>query len=143
MIRHKQTFDSRFSPKQLFDLVADIENYPRFLPWCSDAKIISREENSCIAELVIYFAPISYKYVSKVSYDNENYKIDVDLVEGPFEYLSNKWRFETCNNGTIIEFELEFECKSKMLEKMIGLMFEKALTKLVKAFQKRAEALYG
>lgn len=143
MIRCEQTFNSNFTPQQLFDLVAGIESYPKFLPWCSGAKIIDRAENNCTAELVLYFAPLSYKYISKVEYDRNELSIKVGLVEGPFERLNNAWAFKKQDGKTQIEFSLELECKSKMLEKMVGLMFERALAKLISAFQKRAEELYG
>lgn len=143
MIRYKETFLSNFTPKQLFDLVADIESYPKFLPWCSEAKIIHSEQDSCIAELVLYFAPLSYKYTSKVDYDRNAPSINVSLVEGPFECLNNIWNFKEQNGKTQIDFSIELGCKSKMLEKMVGLMFERALAKLISAFQKRAEELYG
>lgn len=147
MPSHTETQFSPYTPQQLFNLVADIEQYPKFLPWCRAARIISHEENGFLGELVISFAHISEKYTSHVKlrppYSDESGFIDVVMVKGPFEHLVNYWRFTPTENGTRIDFSLDFKFRSKLLEKLIGSLFSKATVKMVTAFKKRADDLYS
>lgn len=132
-----------YSKQQLFDLVLDVEKYPQFLPWCRAARILKRGENEFLAELVISFAHLSESYVSRVTFSAPE-TIDVALVRGPFEHLTNNWRFLACENGdTMIDFSLDFKFRSRMLEKLIGSLFSKATAKMVSAFKTRAEILYS
>lgn len=134
---------SPYTPQQLFDMVSDVAKYPEFLPWCRAARILQRRENEFLGELVISFAHLTESYVSRVVL-NAPHAIDVTLVRGPFEYLSNQWRFSPATQGgTMIDFQLDFKFRSKMLEKLIGGLFARATQKMVDAFQKRADALYG
>lgn len=152
MTAYQKTYTSEFSPKQLFALVADVEKYPEFLPWCSAARIVSREDNILIAELVIYFAPLSQKYTSRVSLfppqegsDKDECSIDVELVEGPFEYLRNSWNFftEESNPGkTTVNFSIDFKFSSMVMQKLMGAVLEQAMAKMMTAFQARAIQMY-
>jgi len=139
---HVEQQISPYSPAQLFALVADVEKYPQFLPWCRAARILQRGENEFLAELIIAFAHISESYVSRVVLQ-PNSAIEVKMVRGPFEYLSNDWKFTEIEGGTRIDFSLDFKFKSKILEKLIGGLFAKATEKMVFAFKIRADALYG
>src|SRR5690348_12099266 len=108
-MEHAEQYTTQFSPKQIFDLVADVEKYPKFLPWCKSAKIIRKTKAYTLAELSIYFAPFSYKYISKVKFtppktDYSSCGLQVELVEGPFDKLNNIWSFERNNNATIVNF---------------------------------------
>jgi len=149
MIKHKEVYFSDFSCGQLYALVADVEKYPEFLPWCSAARIIKEEKNTIIAELVIHFASMHEKYTSIVTAcppkeERSECKIDVQLIEGPFKTLENYWhfKFDAERRQTKITFEIQFEFQSKILQKMIGLMFESALMKMMKSFEERAKKIY-
>lgn len=135
-----------YSPEQLFALVVDIEKYPQFLPWCRGARIINREADSFLGELVISFSHLTERYTSRVTptpatQDSEA-RVDVALVSGPFDYLNNHWRFVPHADGCEIHLDLDFQFKSKLLDKMLGGMFERACAKMVGAFTTRAHALY-
>ncbi len=142
MPHHTEQQLSPYTPQQLFDLVVDIEKYPVFLPWCRAARILKRKENEFLGELVISFAHITESYTSRVTL-SEPYSIDVVMVKGPFEHLTNNWKFTPIENGTRIDFALDFKFRSRILEKLIGSLFSKATNKMVTAFKKRAEELYG
>ncbi len=142
MPSHTEQQLSPYSPQQLFDLVADIEKYPVFLPWCRAARILERGNNEFLGELVISFAHITESYTSRVTI-NEPHSIDVVMVKGPFEYLTNKWKFTPTENGTRIDLALDFKFRSRLLEKLIGSLFAKATHKMAGSFKKRADELYG
>jgi len=143
MPSHSEQQLSRYSPRQLFDMVADVEKYPEFLPWCRAARIIERKDNVFLGELIISFAHITESYTSKVILSQEAGTIDVAMVKGPFEYLTNHWKFTATEGGTNIDFALDFKFRSRVLEKLIGGLFSKASAKMVDAFKARADALYG
>ncbi|MEZ5691373.1 MAG: type II toxin-antitoxin system RatA family toxin [Rickettsiales bacterium] len=144
---HSERQISPYLPQRLFDLVVDIEKYPQFLPWCRAARVIERKENEFLGELVISFSHITQSYTSKVTVtppsENCEANIDVVMVKGPFEHLTNSWRFTPDKQGTIIDFTLDFKFRSRILEKLIGKLFGKATEKMVGAFKKRADELYG
>ncbi len=143
---HTEQQISPYSPQQLFNLVADIEQYPKFLPWCRAARIIERKENEFLGELIISFAHMSERYTSRVSLtppqENTEASIDVVMVKGPFKHLINGWKFTPINGGTRIDFMLDFQFRSHILERLIGSLFSKATTKMVSAFKARADELY-
>ena len=143
MPSHAEQQFSPYSPQQLFDMVADVEKYPHFLPWCRAARVMERKDNEFLGELIISFAHITESYTSKVTLNPEAGIIDVAMVKGLFEYLTNHWKFTASEGGTIIDFALDFKFRSKILEKLIGGLFGKATAKMVDAFNKRAADLYG
>jgi coenzyme Q-binding protein COQ10 len=133
-----------YRPDQLFDLVADVERYPEFLPWCVGARIRSREENEIVADLMIGFRMIREKFTSKVTLDRANHRIDVAYTDGPFRYLNNHWIFEPDGQGgTRLDFYVDFEFRSMLLQKVIGVVFNEAVRRMVGAFETRAKTLYG
>lgn len=133
-----------YQPDQLFDLVADIERYPEFLPWCVAARIRRRKEQEVVADLVIGFKMIRERFTSRVKLDRPTYRIDVAYTEGPFKYLNNHWVFEPLPDGTTrLDFFVDFEFRSVMLQKVIGVLFNEAVRRMVAAFEGRAKALYG
>lgn len=147
---HKEIQYSRYLPRQLFDLVLDIEKYPEFLPWCSDARILKSESNIILCELGIRFQTFHTKYTSKIEYHipndiNEEYVIKVEMIEGPFKYLNNFWRFKFDQQKirTKIDFEIDFCFNSTMLQKLMRLLFKRALVAMIAVFKKRAELVYG
>lgn len=132
-----------YTEQQLYDLVADIGSYPKFIPWCEAARVWGREGDVVLAELVIRFKGISGKYTSRVSLDPTNHKISVELAEGPFEHLYQNWKFSGANGGSKVEFDINFAMRSKFLEKIIDLMFYDTCEKMMQAFKIRADELYG
>lgn len=148
MPAHTQRQISPYSTRQLFDLVADIERYPEFLPWCRAARILARKEGEVEAELIISFSHLTERYVSRVKLArpenaNDNGAIDVTMIRGPFEYLTNRWRFiPRADGGSEIDFFLDFKFRSRLLERLIGGLFAKATAKMVGAFKERADRLY-
>lgn len=135
-LTHSQS--TPYSSKDLFDLVKDIESYPSFLPYCCGARIKESKENIIIAELMIKYKFFRSSYISKVTL-LESEEIIVELVDGPFKYLSNHWRFIQEPEGSIIEFKLDFELKSSLLESLVTSEFDRYATKLMQAFLKRAK----
>ena len=143
MPTHAEQRHLPYSQKQLFDLVASVERYPEFLPWCSAARITRREGNRFHADLIVRFKMFQERFGSKVTL-HPHELIDVEYINGPFRYLNNHWRFiEAEDGGCIIDFYVDFEFKSKMLQKLIGLLFNEAVSRMVGAFETRARELYG
>ena len=131
-----------YTPQQLFDLVADVARYPEFLPWCKAARVLERKEDGFLGELVIHYKGLGESYTSQVTLTPHT-AIDVVMVRGPFEYLTNYWRFTPEGKGTRVDFDLDFKFRSKMLEMMMGGFFLKASEKMMEAFKSRAAVLYS
>lgn len=118
--------------KKLYKIVANIENYPEFIPWVAAVRIEENKPNYCVAELLIKYKIFREKYTSVVSFI-ENEEIRVDLKEGPFKYLYNIWKFYPDR----VEFYINFEFKSSFFESLISKDFEYYANKMVEAFTKR------
>jgi coenzyme Q-binding protein COQ10 len=132
-----------YSPEQLFALVADIERYPEFLPWCVGARIRERTETVIVADLMIGFRMVRERFTSRVTLAPPD-RIDVSYADGPFKYLDNHWIFEPQpDGGTVLDFYVDFEFRSRFLQKMIGMLFNEAVRRMVAAFETRARQLYG
>lgn len=123
-------------------MVAEVEHYPKFLPWCLNSRIRRREGNVFWADLVIGFKMVREKFTSRVSLSAPN-RIDVTYTDGPFKYLNNHWIFEPDGDGTWIDFYVDFEFRSALLQKIMQPLFSEAVTRMVAAFERRAEDLYG
>ena len=130
-----------YSPEQLYELVAGVDRYPEFLPWCKAARITSREGDVFFADLVIAFKVFRERFSSKVTL-HPQIKIDVEYINGPFRYLKNHWQFVPHPDGCLIDFYVDFEFKSKILQNLIGLLFNEAVRRMVAAFEARARQLY-
>ncbi|MDR3515283.1 MAG: type II toxin-antitoxin system RatA family toxin [Azospirillaceae bacterium] len=130
-----------YTPDQMYALVADIEKYPEFLPWCLAARIRRREENNIVADLIIGFKMVRERFTSKVILGD--HRIDVSYTEGPFQYLNNHWIFDPAPEGCRVDFFVDFEFRSKILQKIMGVLFGEAVRRMVAAFEGRALALYG
>jgi len=131
-----------YTPEQLFALVADIERYPEFLPWCLAARIKERRADLIVADLIIGFRIFRERFTSRVALDGPR-RIDVTYAEGPFRRLSNHWVFEQAPGGCRIDFYVDFEFKSRVMQKVIEVLFSEAVRRMVGAFEKRAQHLYG
>jgi coenzyme Q-binding protein COQ10 len=137
------------SASQMFDLVADVERYPEFVPLCSALKIRSRTPNPDGTEIVVCDMTVSFKliregFTSKVTLDRPNRKILVEYLRGPFSNLENRWSFEPKSETACdVGFFLAYEFKSRMLAMLMGTMFDTAFQRFAAAFEKRADAVYG
>ncbi|OFX12386.1 MAG: ubiquinone-binding protein [Alphaproteobacteria bacterium RIFOXYD12_FULL_60_8] len=144
MPRHAERRVVPYSVDQMFDLVADIEKYPDFLPWCVAARIRRREGDVLLADLVIGFKMIRERYTSRVALNRAEGRIDVAYTEGPFSHLENHWRFEPCpEGGCEVDFFVDFAFKNRVLDALMGRLFGEAVGLMVGAFDTRAQALYG
>ena len=131
-----------YTPEQLFALVADVERYPEFLPWCVGARVRERRGNVIVADLIIGFRMFRERFTSRVTL-NPTQRIDVAYTEGPFKYLDNHWNFERVPGGCRIDFFVDFEFRSKILQRVIEMLFHEAVRRMVAAFEARADQLYG
>ena len=143
MPTHAEQKPLPYAPEQMFNLVSDIEKYPEFLPWCVGTRIRSREGDVLIADMVIGYKMFRERFTSRVELTRPG-RIDVSYYEGPFKYLNNHWIFLEQPDGTcVVDFYVDFEFRSKLLQKMIGVVFEKAVQIMVSAFEERADQVYG
>lgn len=143
MPRHSETRHLPYTPKQLFDMVADVARYDEFLPWVVAVRIRSSSESETIADLIVGFNAFKERFTSRVAKTRPG-RITVDYIEGPLKYLKNEWRFEpTPQGGTTIFFSVDFAFKSRIFEALAGQMFDRALRRMTSAFEMRAAELYG
>jgi coenzyme Q-binding protein COQ10 len=131
-----------YSAEQLFDLVADVGDYPKFLPWCVGARIRSRTERELVADLTIGFGPFRESFTSRVALDRPS-GVKVRYENGPFRYLNNQWGFTPTPGGCRVDFFVDFEFRSRILQAAIGVVFNEAVRRMVNAFLKRARDVYG
>lgn len=147
LTRHAQRTVAPFAPRQLFDLVADVSRYPEFLPWCTAARVRRREgPNVEFDELAIGFGPFHEKFVSRVVLTPDGPdgpRIETTGIEGPFRHLASHWTFHPHEEGTLIDFRLEFEFRSLLLQHTVRVLFAEAVRRMVAAFEARAHQLYG
>lgn len=136
-----------YTAQQMYNLIADVNAYPQFLPWCAAARIRKRTMdgvNEVIdADLVISFKVFRERFGSRVTLKPDVCKIDVEYLDGPFKYLNNHWAFVDCEGGCEVDFFVDFEFKSKILQGIIGVVFGEAMQRIVGAFEARADVLYG
>ena len=143
MPRHSETRDLPYTPEQLFELVADVARYDEFLPWVVAVRVRSSSEAETVADLVVGFNAFKERFTSRVLKERPR-KICVDYVEGPLKYLHNEWTFEpAADGGTEVHFSVDFAFKSRLFESLAGAMFDRALRRMISAFEQRAAALYG
>jgi coenzyme Q-binding protein COQ10 len=131
-----------YLPEQLFDLVVDVAKYPQFLPWCVAARVRSKTEREIVADLTIGYGPFRESFTSRVIPSFPN-RIDVHYEKGPFKYLNNHWLFLPHATGTEVDFFVDFEFKSRILQAAIGVVFNETVRRMVAAFHKRAVEVYG
>lgn len=145
MPRHAERRRLPYSPEQMFALVADVERYPEFLPWCEGLKVRSRlqEGRELVADMTIGFKPFRETFTSRVTLEKPR-RIDVKYEHGPFKYLKNRWIFEPDGEGRcLVDFEVDFQFRSRLLELAIGPVFGEATHRMVSAFERRARVLHG
>ena len=142
MPRHSETRRLPYTPAQMFDLVADVERYPEFIPWITAVRLRSDSATEMVADLIVGFKGLRETFTSKVEKLHPA-TIHVDYLDGPLKYLRNDWAFRPDGSGCHVDFSVDFEFKSRMFEMLAGQMFGAALRKMIGAFEARAAALYG
>lgn len=147
MPTHSDSKRLPYTPQQMYDLVADVANYPEFLPWCAAARIRSRHTDGPAeimeADLVISFKVFRERFGSRVTLWPDEMKIDTEYLDGPFKYLKSNWTFVEIEGGTDVQFYVDFEFRNAILQGVIGLVFNDAMQRIVRAFERRAQELYG
>ena len=150
MPSHAEHRKMPYSADQMYNLVADVQSYPEFLPWCAAARIRSRTPRGTFevmeADLVISFKVFRERFGSRVTLWTDGTRIDTEYLDGPFRYLKSSWIFTPDpddDGGCIVDFDVDFEFKNRMLQGVIGLVFNEAMQRIVRAFEKRAAQLYG
>ena len=147
MPSHREVRDLPFTADQMFAVVADVEKYPQFLPWCAGLRVTSREQTGSaeivIAEMLVAYHGLRERYTSRVTLDAGAGNISAAHIKGPFDHLDNRWRFETTANGCRVHFAIDFAFKSKLLSVLAGVAFDLAARKMADAFAQRAAELYG
>ncbi len=143
MPTHAERRTLPYTAEQLYNLVADVEKYPSFLPWCYDCRVISQKGRETQADLVIGYKMVRERFRSRVTMLPYAH-IHVEYLDGPLKHLSNHWRFIQNNDGSAtIDFFVDFEFKNPFFQKMMGLFFNEAVKRMVGAFEDRARNLYG
>jgi coenzyme Q-binding protein COQ10 len=148
--QHKDSRILPYTADQMYALVADIERYPEFLPWNTAARIRARrpgpEPDSELveADLVISFKVFRERFGSRVTLWPQQKRIDTEYLDGPFKYLKSGWSFADLPHGSCkVDFFVDFEFRNAILGKVIGVVFGEAMSRIVRAFEDRARALYG
>ena len=138
----------RHAPDKMFALVADVEQYPQFLPLCEALTVRSKRERDgltvLVADMSVGYKAIRETFTSQVVLKPAENVIDAKYLDGPFRYLTNQWQFTpTADGGTDIQFFIDYEFKSRILGAMMGAMFDRAFRMFSEAFEKRADVIYG
>jgi coenzyme Q-binding protein COQ10 len=147
MPTHSETRFLPYTAQQMYDLVSNVADYPQFLPWCAAARIRSETAQGASvvmdADLVISFKVFRERFGSRVVLWPEAYKIDTEYLDGPFKYMKSNWAFEDTEGGCNVTFFVDFEFKNAILQGIIGVVFNEAMQRIVRAFERRADALYS
>ena len=147
MTTHSEKRVMPYTARQMYELVADVASYPQFLPWCSAARILSRERQGEVeimfADLVISFRVFREKFGSRVTLWPERHRIDTAYIDGPFRHMESTWAFRDVDRGCEVSFDVDFEFRNRMLQGVVGVVFNDAMQRVVRAFERRAAELYG
>ncbi len=147
MPTHSETRQLPYSAQQMYDLVADVGRYPEFLPWTAAARIKSDADKGdhrvMEADLVISFKVFRERFTSRVELWPGARRINTEYLDGPFKHMKSNWTFEEAERGCTVHFFVDFEFRNAILQKIIGVVFNEAMTRVVRAFEKRAADLYG
>lgn len=143
MPRHNETRQLPYTPTQMFDLVSNVAAYPEFLPWVTAIRIRSDSEREMVADMIVGFKGVRESFTSRVIKDRPTH-VRVDYLDGPLKHLHNEWVFrDDGQGGVLVDFEVEFEFKNRLFEMLAGQFFDKALRKMIGAFEMRAADLYA
>jgi coenzyme Q-binding protein COQ10 len=138
----------RHTPLEMFDLVADVERYPEFLPLCEALHVRRRAQSddgieTLVAEMRVGYKAISESFTTRVALDRPRLRILAEYIDGPFRYLENRWSFKPDPEGCAVEFFIAYEFRSFALGMLMGSVFDKAFRKFTEAFENRADEVYG
>ena len=139
----------RHAATDMFDLVADVERYPEFVPMCRELKVRRRTMNADGAEVIVADMTVAYQIVretfsSRVTLDRPNLRILVEYLEGPFSHLENRWTFRALDERSCeVEFFISYEFKSRTLGLLMGSLFDLAFRRFAEAFERRADRVYS
>jgi coenzyme Q-binding protein COQ10 len=146
MPTHSETRVLPYTAQQMYDLVADVEAYPKFLPWTAAARIRTRrpegDHEIMEADLVVSFKVFRERFGSRVRLWPDTKRIDTEYIDGPFQHMHSRWDFRDAEGGCEVSFFVDFEFKNRLLQGAAGMFFHEAMHHIVRAFEKRAEALY-
>jgi coenzyme Q-binding protein COQ10 len=142
MPRHTEKRFLPYTPEQLFDLVADVGHYQDFLPWVAATRIREDNETEMVADLIVGFEALKETFTSRVKKTRPG-EIGIDYVEGPLKFLHNHWKFRPVPGGTEVDFCVDFAFRNRIFEALAGQMFDRALRRMIGAFEERAAVLYG
>lgn len=148
MPKHHEIKTLPYTATQMYDLVADVASYPEFLPWNSAARITSRKAiaggEMMEADLVISFKVFRERFASRVMLYPAARRIDTEYLDGPFRHMKSTWGFKDRDGGGCdVEFFVDFEFRNAILQGIIGMVFNDAMQRIVRAFERRAAVLYG
>ncbi|MEM1064643.1 MAG: type II toxin-antitoxin system RatA family toxin [Pseudomonadota bacterium] len=147
MPTHSETKKLPYTADQMYALVADVARYPEFLPWCAAARVRSeRPKGDAVvmeADLVVSFKVFRERFGSRVTLWPGEKAIDTTYIDGPFSYMESRWGFEDVEGGCNVSFFVDFEFRNAILQGVIGIVFNDAMQRIVRAFERRAAALYG
>ena len=148
MTSHKAEADVPYTAQQMYALVADVERYPEFLPWCLALRIVDKSLNEAggtlTADMLVAYKVFREKFRTKVTLDSAACAIDTFYIDGPFRRLENKWRFnDRPEGGSHVVFEIDFEFSNRLLQATARAVFEKAFLRMSDAFVARAGVIYG
>lgn len=143
MPRHTETRRLPYTPEQMFALVADVKRYAEFLPWVTAIRVRSDEETQMVADMIVGFKGLRETFTSKVEKTRPS-RIHVDYVDGPLKFLRNDWVFQSDGaGGCLVEFAVDFAFKNRVFEMLAGQVFDRALRRMIGAFEERAAVLYA
>lgn len=147
MPTHSETRVLPYTPKQMYDLVADVPEYPKFLPWTAAARIREVKDMGdhevMFADLVISFKVFRERFGSKVTLFPDDLRIDTEYLDGPFSHMVSEWRFAEAPGGSEVKFFVDFEFRNRLLSGAAAMFFNDAMQRVVRAFERRARELYG
>ncbi|MDG4648790.1 type II toxin-antitoxin system RatA family toxin [Roseibacterium sp. SDUM158017] len=148
MPAHSETRRLPHTAEQMYDLVADVANYPKFIPWIAAARVRSvtpeGDHEVMLADLVVGFRMFREKFLSKVTMWEGTRRIDTEYIEGPFRHMRSTWVFRDVDEGGCeVSFDVDFEFRNRLLQGAAGLFFHEAMQRIVRAFEARADELHG
>lgn len=144
MLKHLEQRHLPYTPEQMFDLVADVEQYSQFLPWCMASRVTRRDSDAIFyADLVVGYKVFREKFSSKVVLDRPH-EISIEYLKGPLKNLRNRWQFiRQPDDSCLIDFSVEFEFSNGALQALANMFFNEVVKRMVGAFETRAQELHG
>jgi coenzyme Q-binding protein COQ10 len=140
----RTTAEVPYAASEMFALVADVERYPDFIPWCVALRVVERGEGTLLADMVVAYKVFRERFRSRVTLDPEGARITATYVDGPFRSLRNEWSFrDRAGGGSTIDFLIDFEFRNFILQATAQQVFDKAFARMADAFVARAKTVYG